>query len=81
MREVIWHQHMFPSSQPWQSDDESCRFDAVEFDDGVIGVTDPNKNHKLVRTCKTRNEAEAEALWFANRCWTKREELKRRGLA
>jgi hypothetical protein len=80
-KKVVWHDHVFPSSQPWQSDDERCRFDAVEFEDGTCAVTDPRNNHKIKRRCKTRNEAQSEALWFANRCWTEYENMKRRGLA
>lgn len=78
-RKVIWHVHVFPSSQPWQSDDESCRFDAVEFEDGEIAVTDPNSEppHRIVTVCKTRNEAETEALHWANKAWTQKEERER----
>jgi hypothetical protein len=67
-RKVVWHDHLFPSSRAWDSDDESNRFDAVEFDDGEFAVTDPFSDppHKIVANCLSREDATRVAQRFAD---------------
>lgn len=67
--EAVWHDHIFPKGRPWDSDDESNRFDALELVSGEFAVYDPVAKELVERDLPSRKAAIVAAQRRAGK-WT-----------
>lgn len=65
MENVTDHEHFFPESRPWSSEDETRRFDACLLNDGSFVVYSADED-RIIAVTKTFADAARVAQALAN---------------